>query len=538
MILLLFATAYAAPPPADPALARLSWSLRQAAEARDGAALETFRHRRRAPLAADGLSVVLEPEGGDVDAVAAAATAAGFRVEVVAGGAVQVWAPYGRLRELGLLPGIGRVREPWVGSPRAVVSEGYDAVMRTDWHDEGVTGADVTIGVIDVGFTGWESLGSDEFPVDAQANLEYQGDSDASHGAEVTEVLYDFAPDATYILGAFQTDVQFCNVLQSMAEAGADVVNASVGFDDVWATDASSGLTQCVDQVVDDGVQVFVAAGNERERYRSGELSYADADGTIALAGESLIWMDSDQGYVDVRLRWDEPFGEARQDIDLKVYNRDGSLCGLSADYQGGWGDPYENVVASGCKGRVYAVISSAGQAADLSGLRGWLYSASGLDAEFQLGEGSISLPGDTQYGITVGAWSLSEDDVASYSSQGPTQDGRTKPDVVAPSDVSTRTTGRDAFSGTSAATPHAAGLGALWVSATGGHGASEELKTWMLDGAEDVGDPGVDERSGHGLIQADALPEPIRRCGCAVPARGGLLGVGLTMLLAWTRRR
>jgi len=538
MLFLLCAPVLAAPAPADPALARLSWSLREAVTAQEGGDLEAFRHRTRAPLAADGMSVVLEPLGGDVEALAAAARAAGYRVEALGGGAVQVWTPYARLREVGLLPGLRRVREPWLASPRGVVSEGYDAVMRTDWHELGVTGEGATIGVIDLGFDGWESLGADDFPVDAQANLEFQGDDDATHGAEVTEVLYDFAPGAAYILGAFQSDVQFCSVLQSMEEAGADVVNASVGFDNVWSTDASSGLTQCVDQVVDDGVQVFVAAGNERERYRSGALSYADDDGTIALAGESQIWMDSDDGYVDVRLRWSETFGEARQDIDLKVYNRDGSLCGISADVQDGWGDPYEGVSAGGCKSRVYAVISSANQSADLGDLEGWLYSASGVDAEFQLGEGSISLPGDTLDGVTVGAWSLSDDSVASYSSRGPTQDGRTKPDVAAPSDVSTQSTGRGAFQGTSAATPHAAGLGALWVSATGGRGESEALRTWMLEGAEDVGDPGVDEASGHGLIQADALPDPVRPCGCAIPSRGGLPGVALALLALIARRR
>ena len=51
------------------------------------------------------------------------------------------------------------------------------------------------------------------------------------------------------------------------------------------------------------------------------------------------------------------------------------------------------------------------------------------------------------------------------YSSRGPTNDGRLKPDYVGPDCVSTCAYFPDPFCGTSAATPHVAGALALWLS-------------------------------------------------------------------------
>ena len=81
-----------------------------------------------------------------------------------------------------------------------------------------------------------------------------------------------------------------------------------------------------------------------------------------------------------------------------------------------------------------------------------------------------IGTPGSAEDAITVG--SLDKDTgIAVYSSQGPTEEGRIKPniafvgsDVMAP-DFNTGT-GYTAKSGTSMATPGAAGVGALMAEA------------------------------------------------------------------------
>lgn len=353
---LLLAFALAAPPPADPTLARLSPPLRALAERPEPDAVATFRGRTRSPPPEEGLSVSVVPSG-DPEALAGALRRSGYAVEAVGAGVVQVFVPYDGLYALAALPGVARVREPARASPKSTRTEGWDVVMQEDWHAEGVTGEGATVGVVDLGFTGWEDLGSDEFPVDAQANFQFEGDEDSAHGAEVAEVLFDFAPDARWLLGSFQTDAQLCEVMSAMLDHDVDVINLSVGFDNLWSTDGSSGISQCVDLIVEEGVAVFVAAGNEAERYRSGALSLS-ADGLIAIAGEDQIWIDSDDGYVDVRFRWSEPFGAAGEDIDLFIYNRDGSLCGSSTQSQQGSDDPLEQVQASGCGERVHVELA------------------------------------------------------------------------------------------------------------------------------------------------------------------------------------
>ena len=92
---------------------------------------------------------------------------------------------------------------------------------------------------------------------------------------------------------------------------------------------------------------------------------------------------------------------------------------------------------------------------------------------------GTISSPGWIEDALTVGAYDPITGDVATYSSRGPTPDGRTKPDITMPGGglerpinsgstglcdlVGDRTADRyGKIQGTSMATPHAAGLVAI----------------------------------------------------------------------------
>jgi len=74
-----------------------------------------------------------------------------------------------------------------------------------------------------------------------------------------------------------------------------------------------------------------------------------------------------------------------------------------------------------------------------------------------------VDSPPDSQLTLVVGA-TLSNDDISSFSSRGPTTDGRLKPDICSPgSDVlsayHTGDTDYRSLSGTSVSIPHVAGL-------------------------------------------------------------------------------
>ena len=131
----------------------------------------------------------------------------------------------------------------------------------------------------------------------------------------------------------------------------------------------------------------------------------------------------------------------------------------------------------------------------------------------------SVGAPGASAKAITVGAgsdWSAptgapNHDDgvsLAYFSSRGPTLDGRIKPDVIGPGTTITaaeyETTGGYAtYSGTSMATPYAAGAAALAIDA----GMSPtDVKQAMRQTAQDRGPTGADPDWGAGLLDVRAL--------------------------------
>jgi len=530
-MLLLAALAFAGPPPADPVEARLAGPLRGLVR---GADVVAWASDRPEPLDPEVGSVVVEgaPDLGDRLA------RAGWAVEAEAGGRVQVRLRWEELRALAATKGVTRVREPWRARPKEVLGEGWDAVMARDWHEEGVKGKGARVAVVDVGFTGWEALERSELPGGVDTWFE-AGDPEATaHGAAVAEVVADFAPDADLILASFSTDVEFCELAERLVEAEVDVVNGSIGFDNVWHADGTSSLTVCADWMGENGIFYSAAAGNENDKYRVGALSYAADGTTVRIAGLDEVDVGTWGGWADVSFRWSEPFGGAREDLELILFNRDGSECGRSEDTQDGEGWPYEYVSATGCSDTVRAVVYSIDGAASLDGLEGYLYGTWGMDESAWTWTEDLTLPGDLNEGVSVGAFYPRDGSAPDYASRGPTNDGRDKPDLAAPTGVSTATYGTLGFEGTSAAAPHAAGVGALWVSATRRRGEPDALRAWMLDEAVDLGEPGPDLIFGAGALHADTIPEGKGlACGCAA-GTGSAGATPLLLLLALLGRR
>lgn len=114
--------------------------------------------------------------------------------------------------------------------------------------------------------------------------------------------------------------------------------------------------------------------------------------------------------------------------------------------------------------------------------------------------EGSITAPGCAEDALTVGSVN-GNDEIASYSSRGPTDDGRVKPDIVAPgSDItSTYPDGFESLSGTSMAAPHVSGTAALMLEES--NLTPSEAEDLLAQNATDLG---FDENSqGEGLLDA-----------------------------------
>ena len=130
----------------------------------------------------------------------------------------------------------------------------------------------------------------------------------------------------------------------------------------------------------------------------------------------------------------------------------------------------------------------------------------------------TVPPPANAKNIIAVGATDTT-DAIAIMSSWGPSDDGRIKPDVVAPGVLVTSTTGSILFgtetyselSGTSMATPAVAGLAALMLEQFRITNPNEadpypaSTKAALIHTALDLGNPGPDYQFGYGRVEGEA---------------------------------
>ncbi len=143
-----------------------------------------------------------------------------------------------------------------------------------------------------------------------------------------------------------------------------------------------------------------------------------------------------------------------------------------------------------------------------------------------------ISLTGNAKNSLTVGAitglpngpFTPSSIQISSFSSWGPTDDGRIKPDLVGMgvalnSTVNTSTTAYASLSGTSMASPNVSGSLILLQEAynqkySGAFMRSASLKGLALHTADDAGNAGPDYIYGWGLLNAEKAAQLIQNDG------------------------
>jgi PKD domain/Subtilase family len=432
-------------------------------------------------------------------------------------------------------------------SADVVTSQGVARIGADVLQAGGQRGAGVRIAVLDQAFgatSRLDSLAGTELPPLARQHRQsfdtdtgivgrdFNGNT-SRHGEFVTEIVYDIAPDAEYWLVNYHTPDQFeqaVDYLRDVVHPNVVVHSNSFLF---GPFDGTGFFAQQVDALAAQGTIWVNSAGNYRLNHWEGPWADADGDGFLDVAGHG------DDFPVDL-------IGTQRPACDLSATGTgaesslDHYALGLFLDPAGTQPvldahsgqpmissfvplpDPHDDLGPGflSAPGTYHLKIMRVGNppSEHLT-----LFCRFALPADVDTTTSSIPTPGDARGSLTVGAFDATTLQPEDYSSEGPTDDGRQKPDLAAPTNVAI--TG-GSCGGTSCATPHAGGAAALLLATTAAADVPATLRSWALD----AGDPGFDYRFGAGRLRLDLDPPTLG--SPTVPAAGSIVSGVLNLRL------
>ncbi len=433
----------------------------------------------------------------------------GAVIEAMHKNLVQASVPPSQLQAISELPFVNYVRSPRRAYKDVVVSEGVGVINASLVHNMGFTGQGVKIAIIDLGFAGYQSKLGTELPSTVTIKSS-RNDSDITggnenHGTAVAEIVYDVAPEAQLYLINFDTDVEFGNAVDYAISQNVDIISMSLNVL-VGPFNGTGHIDEIVDNATSKGIVWVNSAGNYAKRHWEGKFSGNGDDWHDFIPDDELMSL----GYfgaetpVAVYLSWDD-WPVSYQNYDLFLVNTSGYIVGGSRNNQTAGFPPYEALEGTVLEPGNYYLAIHKYQATREVNFELYSYYQ---ELEHQVAYSSLGIPADAFGVITAGATNWSTDALESFSSQGPTNDGRTKPDVVAPDGVSTSVPLLSPFYGTSASAPHVAGAAALLLQINPSLSVNQ-LKQALESGAKDLGAPGKDNESGAGRIDVYKSAEP-----------------------------
>jgi subtilisin family serine protease len=400
--------------------------------------------------------------------------------------------------------GISFIKPPDRLIPVAVQSEGVNLTSAASYHLSGYDGSGVNVAVIDVGFVGLSSAISNGDLPNSVIKVNFTSEPETEeHGTAVAEIVYDMAPGANlYLLRVFDV-FDFWDAKDYAVSHGIDIINSSVVAFNTNFYDGACYYNYPVcaanDAYDNHGILWVNAAGNQAKRHYEATFTDSDSDGWHNISGtDETINITASAGQtIEVYLTWN---AWAATDQDYDLYLLDGSLNQVewSITRQTGGQEPSEQISYTvPSTGSYYLSIF---RFSTTSNHKLELYS---VNHDLSPAEASSSLvnPADAGGAMAVGAidyldWTTGPQEA--FSSQGPTNDGRIKPDICGPDQVLNFTFGT--FSGTSAASPHVAGAAALILSRYPSYDASQ-IWDCLASSAIDMGSGGKDNIYGHGRL-------------------------------------
>lgn len=477
----------------------------------DKAVAQNFARERDISFQDDRVTVILVPSLGKlataIDQVSLISY--GVKIEARSRHLIRASIPVSILEEIAeKVSGVFYIRLPYKPLPLVVTSEGVSLTGASDYHSAGVEGQNVKVGVIDLGFIGLAAAqAAGELPLTV-ITKDYTGagiESGTVHGTGVAEIVHDMAPQTQLYLINIGDEVDLENAADYCNANGIRVINHSVGWVNTGWGAGDGPINEIADDARANGILWVNAAGNAAKRHYQDDFSDPDSDNwhNFTSTDETNNIQLAGWGYISVFLTWNE-WPATNQDYDLWLLDDALNPLAASLNWQTGTQEPTEAIYYFGPAGTYHIAVDKFSATGNQK-LKIFTFAQ---DLQHQTAAYSLMAPADATGVMTVAAidqanWIVGPQE--DFSSQGPTNDGRIKPDISGPDRTSGFTYGPTGFAGTSASSPHVAGAAALVLSSRPGLTAGE-IQSYLENWAIDMGAAGKDSVYGAGRLNLPPL--------------------------------
>ncbi|MCA9727043.1 MAG: S8 family serine peptidase, partial [Candidatus Eisenbacteria bacterium] len=347
------------------------------------------------------------------------------------------------------------------GTP--TLSQGLGDMLVPDFQTLGYRGQGVRVGILDLGFAGVSERIGTELPRQVTTRAFASGDPSHTHGTACGEIVHDVAPDAEIYFAGLGTAVDLQQALAWMKNNRVEVLSHSLAWF-LGGGDGTGPIDELAEAAAQDGMIWVTSSGNFARTHWMGAFRDADGDSLLELS-ESREQVILGTGAPSLVLLWDR--WPLSTDLAFELEIRDGNdlIARTDEDFDG-YPYAYRDLTSS----RVltdpnFRIRLKSGDPTGVT-LRVFRLDRGIIDPEDRVAAGSVTMPADSPFTISVGAFSWADQSLEPFSSYGPTLTGLAKPELVGPDGVCTTVRAYASFTGTSAACPHVAGAVALLLSA------------------------------------------------------------------------